>query len=548
MHQSSGPAERGSALVVVLLLSMIAAAIGGTLSVMSNADHRMAANERDSERALQASRAGLSYGYYMFDSGLLAPSVDGEPFNSFSTATDVALEQAEFTGALFDMSGVLGQGQLYRISSTGTYNNSSRTTEIVFQIVPESFKFGYIAFSEATLHNHSNLAGPWFEIRSTILSNGKVEVPDNLTIDGAIVSSDTVTIATGATLTKGVYAHAVTNNGTIQGDVRLLTSVLELDPSAGTYNRIDAYGNKYNWYNGNSTPGSLGGGGTELGSVSSYTVANGDIFETNIFNRNGYMLSNPDVNVTRYAAPPMLDYAAMKAEADLNDPTYFTSTDDAVTYLISKKVNETIEGRAVTTVRVGTPTAPEFLYIDGDFQLTVDPNGSDDPGGAEIQADAVYIEGGIYISGNFDYEGPNFVDPSPNPAYPLPPKYYMLSINALPYCYPALVAYEQPSSGSVATWTPEDTPLMGGGSTIGMSAGGDEGPSYFNGLVLAQNDIHLHHTKDPKEIIKFNGAQLGWSLHNCDFFQFTYDPMIRCTRFLLTDDGDAEIVYFREVR
>jgi cytoskeletal protein CcmA (bactofilin family) len=530
---------------MVILLSLIVSAIGGTMLMMSNADHQIAANERDAERALFAAKAGVNYAFHLFQEGLITPTSGGAAFNSFASSVGTPLKDADFTGRIFDLSSTLAQGQLFSIQSTGTYNRASRTTEVVFQIVPESFKFGYMAFSEATLHNHSGLAGPSFRIESTIMSNGSVDVPKSITIDGTIVSSGDVSIDTGSTVTRDIFANDVSNSGTIGGKVRLLTSVADLPASAVSWDRVDSFGNKYEWLNGNSSPGGFSGT-APAGGTSSYTIQDDDDFLYNIFNRNGFLLPDPDVNVTKYVPPPQVDYAGMKAEADLNDPTYFTSQADAVNYLISKKVAETIGGRNVTTVRVGTADAPEFLYIDDDFELTLDPGGSDDAGSAEIAADGIFIEGGIYVSGSFDFDGPDFMNAVPQ--YPLPPDYYMLSINALPHCYPALLVYEEPSvAGTPATWTPDDTPPMGGGSSLKMS-GGTEGPSYFNGVVLGQADIHLHHTSDPRELIRFNGAELSWKIHNCDYFWFSYDPQVRCTRFLLTSNGTPEIVSYREVR
>jgi len=43
----------------------------------------------------------------------------------------------------------------------------------------------------------------------------------------------------------------------------------------------------------------------------------------------------------------------MKAEADLNDPTYFTTSLDAMNYLRTKLVSETINGKTVKTIKVG---------------------------------------------------------------------------------------------------------------------------------------------------------------------------------------------------
>jgi hypothetical protein len=61
------------------------------------------------------------------------------------------LQGSEFTGQFFDLSGTLAQGQLFSIQSTGTHNRATRTTEVVFQSVPESFKSGYTAFNGAEL-------------------------------------------------------------------------------------------------------------------------------------------------------------------------------------------------------------------------------------------------------------------------------------------------------------------------------------------------------------------------------------------------------------
>ena len=549
---SEGPAreyglsiQRGSTLIMVILLSLLVSAIGGTMLMMSNADHQIAGNERDAEIALFASRAGAHYAFQQFQEGLLTPTSGGAGFNSFTAGVAEPLNGAEFTGRFFDLSSALAQGQLFSIETTGTYNRASRTTETVFQIVPESFKFGYMAFNEAQLDNHSGLAGPSFLVESTIMSNGSVKVPDDITIDGTIVSSGDVTVASGATVTRDIYANDVDNDGVIQGKVALLTSVRGVSSGAATWDRVDAFGNKYEWLNGNSSPGGFSGN-APAGGQTAYTVQDGDDFLYDIFNRNGFLLPDPDVNVTKFVPPPLLDYAGMKAEADKDDPTYFTSSTDAVAYLISKKVTETIGGRNVTTVRVGTPDAPEFLYIDDDFELTIDPAGIDSASASKIAADGLYIEGGIYVTGNFDFDGPDFQNAVPQ--YPLPPDYYMLSINALPHCYPALMVYAEPSvAGSPATWVPEDTPAMGSGPKLSMS-GGTEGPSFFHGVVMGQDEIHLHHTSDPRELIRFIGAELAWKIHNCDFFWFTYDPQVRCTRFLLTSDGTPEIVSYREVR
>ena len=50
-------------------------------------------------------------------------------------------------------------------------------------------------------------------------------------------------------------ANAVTNAGTVNGNVRTVAAVKELASTATVYDRVDAAGNKYAWFAGNSTAG-----------------------------------------------------------------------------------------------------------------------------------------------------------------------------------------------------------------------------------------------------------------------------------------------------
>ena len=547
--------ERGSALVLVILIVLAVGAMAITILMMSHTDHLVSANERDSERALFASRSGLSYAFNSFRNGTLIPTTGGTAFDSFATSVAAPLNGAEFTGAVYDIS--TSSGKLYRIESNGRFNKGMRTTELVFQIVPEAFKYGYMAFNEAVLHNHSGLAGPTFQIESTIFSNGTVKVPQNITLDGSIVAGSTVTIETGATIEQDVFANALNHSGTILGKVKTVTAVSLLDPGASTYDRIDAQGSKYDWHNLASTPGTVIGGGTIVGGQSSYAVQDGDQFDYSIFRRDGRLILNPSINVVKYIPPPMIDYQAMKAEADKNDATYFTSMADAMNYLASQKVTETINGKTVTTIRVGTSAVPEFLYVDDDFLLSLCPTvatpapagcpSPDTPGSGILNADGFYLEGGIYVSGNFRFNGPSY----DGTLYPAPPDYYSLRINALPHCFPVIVAYPEPATGSIAGWTPGDTPVMTGGQSdleIKSDVAPHESFVYLEGLTYSEGQTHIHHTESVDELVRFIGAELGYKVHNCDWFQFTYDPDVRCTKFLVAGEGVPEAVSFRELR
>ncbi len=537
--------EEGSALLVVILLTLIVTVLGSTLLFMSNADHLIAANEKDAERALHASKAGLEYGYYLFSQGLVTPSAAGASFDSLSTAVKASLGGGSFAGKIYDLSATIGRGQLYRIESSGAYNKGTRTTEIVVEVVPDSFKFGYMGFTQTNLHNHSGLSGPSFRIESTIFSNGNVSVPDEITIDGAIVSGGTVTIDTASTIKHDIFANAVVNKGTIEGRVKRLCAVQEIDASALAWNRLDNKGIKYNWYNGKSAPGTSSGTGTIVGGSTSYAILNGDEFRADIFRRDGRLQANPDLNVVKYIGPPKLDYQAMKKEADKYDPTYFTSMTAAMTYLAGKKVTETIGGKTLTTIKVGSDVFPEFLYVVGDFSLTLDPDApSDSPSSGVLKADGFHLEGGIYASGDVALAGPTF-DPA---KHPTPPDWYEIKINALPYCLPAVVAYKQPGYDTIATWTPDDTPAIGSGSKFDMKGSGDEGYVLFHGATYSQDETHMHHADSATELIRFIGAELAETIHNCDFFWFTYDPAVRCTQFLVPSSGTAQVVSYREVR
>jgi cytoskeletal protein CcmA (bactofilin family) len=420
-----------------------------------------------------------------------------------------------------------------------TRGGSTRQIEVIDEVSPESAKYGFIAFGGLTLHNHSGLSAPYFKLESTIFSNGYVDIPQGVTVAGSVIALDRVTTAFGSTVNGTIFAHTVSNAGTVNGSVKTVAAVTELAPTATIFDRVDAAGNKYAWFAGASSAGAYSGGGTVTGTKTSYTVANGEVFYSSIFHRDGSLNLSPDVNVAAHIDPPKLDYRAMKAEADLNDPTYFTTPLAAMNYLRTKVVSETINGKTVKTIKVGTTTSPEFLYIVGDFNLNLTSSafGSSNTGN-NIAADGLNLQGGMYVTGTVAIDGPVF-DATKHPA---PPDWYQVRINALPYCLPAIIAYPQPSVGTVKTWTPADTPAMTGiASKINMSAG--TGFFFFAGLTLSEGETHLHHVNNSTELIRFVGAEMAYKIHNCDYVWFTYDPNVRCTRFLVNGNDTSGASY-----
>jgi hypothetical protein len=542
-----GRRQEGSAFLIVVLLTLVVAALGTPMLVMSNTAHQIAANERDAERALFAAKAGVNYGYYLYSQGTVIPTTAGASFDSYASSIATPLAGESFTGKLYDLSASVGQGQLYKIVATGTYGKSNRQVEVIYQISPDAMKFGYLAFNQATLHHHTAASSASFNIQSTIFSDGTVDLQDTLHMTGAIVALDSVTLATGVVITGDVFANSLANTGTVTGNTKMIDAVALLPGTATTFDRTDAAGNKYAWFLGNSTAGAVTGTGTVQGTKTSYNVVNGDTFKTSIFRRDGSLNASPDLNVGLYISPPQIDYPAMKAEADLHDATYFTSMTAAMTYLSNHIVSETVDGLTVKTIKIGTTAAPEFLYVKGNFALTLTGgSGATNVGSGSIAADGFNLEGGMYVAGDFSFNGPTF-----NPAlHPYPPDWYQFRINALPYCYPAIIAYPEPTSGTIATWTYANTPAMVGNvDKITMSSGsGGDGYVYMSGLTYSESETHLHHTQNANELIRFIGAELAYKIHNCDYFWFTYDPNVRCTRFLASGNGTAGVVSYREIR
>ncbi len=545
--------ERGVAILIVVLMTLIVSALGATAVVMSNTNHLIAANERDSERALFASKAGLEYGYYLYARGVMGAGATSAAFDSFDPAVRGPLDGASFTGAISYVSNSRSLGQVYRIQSTGRFNRASRTTEVVLQVVSESLRYGFVGYNEVELHNHSHVSGSAFRLDSAVFCNGSVEIQQDMTLDGTVVSAGDVILRDRGVVNGDLFVNSLATYGEIRGDVRTVAAVDILPDDVGRYDRVDAQGKKYAWYNGNDSAGGIIGGGRILGTRSSYTVHNGDEFRSSIFRSDGKPLPDPDLNVVRYVPPPGLNYAAMKSEAERYEPTYFTTMSAAMSYLAGKKVVETIGGKTVTTIRVGTDTFPEFLYVVGSFNLRLDPTApADDPARGILKADGFHLEGGLYASDGVTLNGPAF-DPMLHPA---PPDWYQFRINALPYCLPAIVGYRQPPAGSVDSWTPEDTPVMSStGAQIEISSAHSldhEGFVLVNGLTLSQGETHLHHTQAAEELIRFNGAELAYKIHSCDFMSFTYDPEVRCTSFVENEDpggsGTARVVSYREIR
>ena len=542
--------EHGSALLIALFLALIISGLCTTLILTSGSNHLVAGYERDRDRALFAAKAGLNYGYYLFLQGQITPTPEGAPFDSFDDQIQSPLEGATFAGRIH------AEGdRLYRMVVTGNYNRSNRTAELVFETSAGFYQYGFVGFNEVQLHVHSPYPHESFEIKTTVFSNDRMEMNSPIKLDGTIVASGALTVDAGSPssrITGDVFGYRVDNGGVIEGDVRFVGSV---DGASGPADIVDQYGNPYVWYRGRNNPDSfVSGSGSVQGSVSRHVVDDGEVFEFSIFNEDGTLASDPALNVVRYMPPPKLDYAAMKAEADLNQPTYFSNTFLATKYLASKKVVEVVGGQTLTTVKIGTPSAPEFIYVDDDLPLTFDPAAPVEGFGQGIvRADGLHIEGGIYTSGDFSFSGRVFTAPARHPE-----GYDQLRINALPYCLPAIIAYGEPTHGTISTWTPDDTPpmMLGNQSRIEVRSHHvgpirqREGSVHINGLTYAEFESHFHHVSDAVEMVTMNGAQLAYLIHDCDHFKFTYDPAVTCTRFLDVEQGGGapSIVSYRELR
>ena len=177
----------------------------------------------------------------------------------------------------------------------------------------------------------------------------------------------------------------------------------------------------------------------------------------------------------------------------VREPTIFVAEDGTVESISVKSGSDEPDEPIRYDLKFGgVATGVQFLRVREVLFGRTQRLLGDDPGSSKLDADGIFIEGGLYVTGDFDFDGPDMVNAVP--AYPLPPDYYMLSINALDYCYPALLVYEEPSSGVITDWGPDDTPPVGSGPNLSMSASGDEGPVYWNGVVYNQGGIHLHHT------------------------------------------------------
>ena len=399
------------------------------------------------------------------------------------------------------------------------------------RVILDVFNYGLVAFHEAALHHHSGLAADDFQVDRAIVSNGDVSIGELLAIDDGIVAAGAVHVDQGAVVARDIFANGVRNDGAIAGRVKLLAAVAGLPPGALKWDLQDKFGNQYSWYNDAGEPGSYDGSGTLAGRRTEYTITDGEEFVHSVFEPDGSPLEHPDLNVIRAMVPPDIDYVAMKAEADRNDATYFTSQAQALSYLISHKVEETIDGKDVTTIRIGSVDAPEFLYVDDDLGIKLVHSGADDIQGGVIVADGIHLEGGLYVSGSFDFE------PAEVPEGAYPKDYDALRVHALPYHFPAIITYPQPCGVGCRfdrTWRPSDTPAMTGiRSSLSFKAHETSGLS-LDGVVYTEWEAHMHATASSDGArIRVNGALLAFDIHVCDYFKLHYEKAIARTRFLV---------------
>ncbi|MEM7245316.1 MAG: PilX N-terminal domain-containing pilus assembly protein [Acidobacteriota bacterium] len=354
--------EQGSALVLVLLFSLVVTAIGMTLLVESNTEHRISANERDSERARFAAHAGFAWAYERATNELLDATVGGTDFTSAEGGPDdvaadmthvlEALGDSSFEGTLFDTSDVVEGLTSFRIEVLGRHGRAQRRLTMDYQILPEQIPYGVTGFGGFSFFSRAlsggasiNSGGYQPRVDSSVYGSQGIRADVGWNISGHLVGGRNATLgahfagpapmgtspmSVGSSLSYGadrpsqVYVSSLNaaspaHDVTIWGDVRFRRTV-EADDSAGTPITNPEDGITY------YTRDLASGPPTDSGIPSIYVVEGeqDDVvipedadappvpaFVTDLFGRDGRPLVDPSLNVIVIPEPPLLQYAGM---------------------------------------------------------------------------------------------------------------------------------------------------------------------------------------------------------------------------------------------
>lgn len=237
--------ERGMAIVVAMIMSMVVVTLGATSVGLAVHNSEASSLDRRRVQSIHAAEAGINFYFSHLQSG----GVTDFACSISQTLPSTPPAQFDATLSFFDASGgsipcpiidedVEPDSALIRSVGTSTTNTPARTMEAHVKMIPlPGGPFGEFAiFSDAMPEFNSNVQVYGGEaVEGNVYSNANVLIQSNSTIYGSIEAQGTVTLSSNAEVKRNVLAGSsvqLNSNATVLQNVTSAGSSITMDSNS----------------------------------------------------------------------------------------------------------------------------------------------------------------------------------------------------------------------------------------------------------------------------------------------------------------------------
>lgn len=537
-----GRHEAGSALVSVLMLSVLALILTAALATLITTGMSGASFARSSEIAYTMARAGVNATIFQIEASTNPSSgaigIETYLANSLGAANAGTARPGtkQFTGTLtggsyaVTLSDPSAADNILTLTSVGKDQSSGRTRTVVAILKAEPVvALNYAMFgNEIRFHNHNKVAYG-VTLNTSLFSNGSILIDRGISILGPAEAVNAIQPNTGPASGTVSLPNTILSPAGKQGDPNPMTSddapVVQAVPAP----QIQAYPT-FDFATAQSTASAAG---RELtpGQLTTL-INNAQTFADGLPVCGTPCLPTPlpaasypagvsaatvPVNVTHYQTS-----AANPHPRDIRVPN--GTNPDAYVPLGSPSTSATQPTNPATDTNlyeiafVGNPLSDTMLYVKGGVTLMGPTTTLLQFQGALTVNGPLEVHTPLEVLAWHNRTGPNFV--------PLGQSLYTdANGNSTVAKTLAEAAAGQPYDVIYSHWP---AIAANGGIKFSSSSGGQGGPVHIEGAVYTVAESHFHKS-DPFESSYSVGSEIADVIHNCQFFSFAYDPQAKTT-------------------